>query len=534
MTSLPSVCPACGLSLPPDCGSNCPNCGFYLITDSEKEERYPTQVIASPSEKTICPACSLLVEPEENGHCPNCGYYLAAIEKKIREEKPKPRLASRSKKTPSEQRMLPVAPSFPNYRKSQILDFAIFVLIILSLLCATYLFAVVGLNFRQIFLAKSDPTIATSPRPLPLTSTLTPTKVFVSKATLNPIVTSTVTFTPTSTFSPTPVPPTATPTLLTYNLISPQNARSLFPAITVPSSRQGLGIAFSPDGQFLASANYDDGVVRLWDSYRGTLAREFKSDMKKAHTVAFAPDGQVLYATGSGYTIYAFDVQTAEIVKRFFGHSSWVNQILFHPNGKWMFSNNGSVIAWDLKTAKVLRVYPGETRDMAFTPDSNAIAVPEIVTVRTGIAPAEYIAHNPVIRVRDIQSGDTQMVYGFSITQRDPGPVTAMDFTPDGRYILAGGPENSLWRSYAEDNYLLKVYDFGLSEITDMAISPDGSLIAVACSDFTIRILDFENQRQVASLEQHANTPRYVVFSPDGKALASSGDDGKVIIWRVK
>ena len=67
-------------------------------------------------------------------------------------------------------------------------------------------------------------------------------------------------------------------------------------------------------------------------------------------------------------------------------------------------------------------------------------------------------------------------------------------------------------------------------------ISPDGQLVAVTKSgkgvDSTIRIIDRVTGAELQQLKGHEFVYE-IVFSPDGRKLASASDDGTVRIWSV-
>lgn len=67
-------------------------------------------------------------------------------------------------------------------------------------------------------------------------------------------------------------------------------------------------------------------------------------------------------------------------------------------------------------------------------------------------------------------------------------------------------------------------------EVRRLAFSPDGKLIASVGDDYTLRIWDTHSGKPVQSIflvDQNA----YLYFSPNGKSLASTFGDSKIIVW---
>ena len=94
---------------------------------------------------------------------------------------------------------------------------------------------------------------------------------------------------------------------------------------------------------------------------------------------------------------------------------------------------------------------------------------------------------------------------------------------------LADSPATrGLWLTMRADA-LAWQHRFG-ANTNDVAFSPDGAVLAVACSDTTVTLVDTETAAR-RPLRGHAAQVLAVAFSPDGRRLASGSQDGEVRIW---
>lgn len=68
--------------------------------------------------------------------------------------------------------------------------------------------------------------------------------------------------------------------------------------------------------------------------------------------------------------------------------------------------------------------------------------------------------------------------------------------------------------------------------ITAMSIDPQGEFLAVGGDDHSIRVLRQDDLTEVASLNGHSDWVRSLAFRPDGKLLASTSNDGRLLLWK--
>ncbi len=163
----------------------------------------------------------------------------------------------------------------------------------------------------------------------------------------------------------------------------------------------------------------------------------------------------------------------------------------------------------------------------AFTPDSGRIAT----TTETD---------DNKLTVRDSKSGKViwDLGHGFS----DPLQIR---FALDGQRLFVWSTENQRReksRPIPPDLQLAEVLDAATgrlvfpqlaSNLTCSAFSPDDRWLAVALTNQVIQLIDTRNGKTVANMKGHTNDITVLAFSADGSLLASGSRDLTARIWRV-
>ncbi len=278
-------------------------------------------------------------------------------------------------------------------------------------------------------------------------------------------------------------------------------------------------LAFSPDGTLLATSfSYPAEGVKLWQMPEGRLVGMLPTS---GYALAFSPDGQLL-AVAETKAITLWRVKDGKRVRSLSCSFSIINRSLaFSPDGTLL----AAVCADRLEVWKVS--------------DGSKLFVPWIQWIRgTGIAfspDSELLAVN----------GDGVMLYNARdgkevrtlLRNRYCSAGCAVAFSSDGQLVAAsieydyGSYGIKIWkvsdgqevRSYqAESRYLNKA----------VAFVPSKKVLAIA-EGSTIKLWDLESDEWVGSFQGHTSENRALAISPDGKYLASGGDDG-VALWQIK
>ncbi|MDE0634951.1 MAG: lamin tail domain-containing protein [Candidatus Poribacteria bacterium] len=285
-------------------------------------------------------------------------------------------------------------------------------------------------------------------------------------------------------------------------------------------------LAFSPDGQILASGSFDN-TVKLWNIAAGTNIATFKHT-RPVNTVRFSSDGQTL-ASGGDDGIHLWDMTTRKIITTL-DHEVTYYSVSFSPDGQTLAAASSrwsDLQLWDLTTERSIDMQihegnrPDYPRSVSFSSDGQTLASGSWY----GEVKLWDVAAKRNIATLDTGAGKDS-IYAY--------PVHSMSFSPDGQTLATGGSadgsgEVKLWDVAAKRNIATLKTDW---EVLSVSFSPDGQTLATAEGSALVKLWDIATASEIVDLP-HTSPVYSVAFSPNGTTLASGTSDGTIKLWDV-
>jgi WD40 repeat protein len=107
-----------------------------------------------------------------------------------------------------------------------------------------------------------------------------------------------------------------------------------------------MGVAFSPDGKWIASASWD-GTIGLWQP-NGRNIRFLRGHNGAVWNVAFSRDGRTLASCANDGTIKLWNLASMQEAATLHGHEGQVSGLAFSLDGNFLASAGGwAVRLWN-------------------------------------------------------------------------------------------------------------------------------------------------------------------------------------------
>jgi WD40 repeat protein/predicted transcriptional regulator len=271
-------------------------------------------------------------------------------------------------------------------------------------------------------------------------------------------------------------------------------------------------IALSPDQAVIAAVD-SDGFVYLWQQ-DGTLVDRWSAHNQPSRTVAFSPDGQTLATAGEDGTVRLWQWQDGTLLQTLTGDHG-IQSVLFSADGQTVMGGDegGWLHHWSIDGTLLTstQAHRGPILGLALDPAGQILAV---------------ASHDRTVSLWSVAAALTEL-RRFEAQEE---PVNAIQFTPDGTYLITGGVDRDVY-VWTREGDLHNRLQGHTGQVNTIATHPDGQTFATAGSDRTIRIWT-PHRPHIQTLRGHQARVNSVTASPTTEELASASDDGTVKLWR--
>ncbi len=326
--------------------------------------------------------------------------------------------------------------------------------------------------------------------------------------------------------------------------------------------RQIWRVGFNPDGTILASSG-TDAVIRLWSASDLAPVVSFAGHEGAVVSLAFSADGRTLVSGGVDRLIKFWDIESGACVDTLSVPNGTVRSLLFTPNDETLVSVGWRTIdLWDPVSRSKRRSLSlrlgGE--GLSCSSDGRRIALAgqaaqvwdisaeggvHYLGAHSGRVVAAISADGTIIasgdsagHVRVWEAGTGRRLAEFA---GHAERIRALKFNPDSSSLAqlatAGGDGHVRLWDVASGRCVHTFNDHSSVSMGSIAFSPDGHTIALTRHEegvgFQIELRDVDSGRMLRRFGSNDREIIGVVFSPDGRTMASSARDLVIRVWTV-
>ncbi len=278
-----------------------------------------------------------------------------------------------------------------------------------------------------------------------------------------------------------------------------------------------VGVAFSPDGQMLATGNWDN-LVYLWDVATGNQLLICSGHTDKIWSVAFHPQGHLLASASEDRTVKLWNPHTGEYIRTFTGHTGCVRSVDFVPSGEFLFSGSGdgTIRQWDVNTGQCVRVL-----------EEHNAGVWSITLSQDGSLLASG-GDDLTIKLWSTATGDC-----LKTLEGHADWIRALAFEGEGNILASGSVARKILLWDVNTGKCIRTLEGHTNIISGLTFISEQHLLASSSSDQTIRLWNWKTGKCSKTLLGHTNTILSLATNPKGTLLASTGSDQTARLWSL-
>ncbi|KAJ3300620.1 Serine/threonine-protein kinase smu1 [Borealophlyctis nickersoniae] len=233
---------------------------------------------------------------------------------------------------------------------------------------------------------------------------------------------------------------------------SPPNA--CYNSIKFPKKQHAECVAFSPDGQYLATGSVD-GFIEIWNYLTAKLRKDFKYQAED--NLMLMEDAVLSLSFSRDSELLVSGAQDGKI-KEFRGHTSFVNDAIFSLDGSRVItaSSDGTTKIWDTKTADclaTLTLHEGK----AVTTGVHSPTVEKLLQMPRNMDQFVICNKSPYVYIVTVRG---QLVKSLHSGKTTGGDFVAAALSSKGEFVYCAGEDNTLYCFHCESGKLITSFKY--------------------------------------------------------------------------
>ncbi len=362
------------------------------------------------------------------------------------------------------------------------------------------------------------------------------------------------------------------------------NGRESRKLVTLTGHKDGIiALTFAPDGKTLASGSAD-GTVRFWNTQKPQESFIFATGhIDSVKIIAFSANNNMLATAASNGTVQIWDTNTKQqSTIPPIAHYDMTEAMAFSLDAT-LFASNGAdaefyshgpgnigyklrahdvIRSWILPTGDELAFFQQNCKALAFSPDNKILAASDtnetrLWDVKTGIelfkleakqffTNVAAFSHNGtilatgggtgIIHLWNVKTGSEFATLTATFTDSSGSEAEVLAFSPDDSTLAVGFMNHTFfWDLKTKRKRNIDLAKEIKSSIYTLKFSPDGKILLTSSWDWPIgsliHLYDVATGHKIIDLSGHTEPIEILVFSHDGKTLASGSSDGTILLW---
>ncbi len=319
-----------------------------------------------------------------------------------------------------------------------------------------------------------------------------------------------------------------------------------------------LDLKYSPDGNYLVSSGMDNKII-IWDLRSSKQMNILSGHNGPVSSICFHPKKNIIASAGDDKTVRLWEYPSGKLLETYDFFSREVKGVDFNFKGTKLACASDSIYIIDLKDKTYLTLkkkarrlfytvkYSNLDRYIAFGGKKEFKIF--LYSINKGKIVKKFRARSNdiVIDKKDIflysagNTGNIIRVPLSTISARKNLKLTAerswhsfFSVDVNDKYLFGANKTGLIYsynRKSGKRKFILKGHE---GQVKTLCVSPDGKFLASAGNDKKINIWDIQNKRIAKTLEGGTGSINSLSFSTDGKRMFIAYDNNDFRIWDLE